>query len=174
MTALAQTKIIFRKKNSRKIKVNRKLKGESKEGFAERQMNDLWKTLIDSRNQHSMMGCSAFGGTEMEIQQPEGHPCGLLAGHAYSIIDVLDIEVKILNDKEEYETNRRRLLRLRNPWGKKEWNGPFSDGSDELIDNLKVLNTYVRRQNTQFDDDIEYFNEEASDGTFLMPYEDWL
>ena len=68
----------------------------------------------------------------------------------------------------------RRLLRLRNPWGKKEWNGAFSDGSDELTDNLKALNTYVRRQNTQFDDDIEYFSDDANDGTFLMPYEDWL
>ena len=65
-------------------------------------------------------------------------------------------------------------MRLRNPWGKKEWNGPFSDGSDELTDNLKALNTYVRYQNTKYGDDIEYFSDDANDGTFLMPYEDWL
>ena len=65
-------------------------------------------------------------------------------------------------------------MRLRNPWGKKEWNGAFSDGSDELTDNLKTLNAYVRRQNTKFNDDIEYFTDDANDGTFLMPYEDWL
>ena len=63
---------------------------------------------------------------------------------------------------------------MRNPWGKKEWNGAFSDGSDELTENLKALNTYVRRENTEFGDDIEYFSNDANDGTFLMPYEDWL
>ena len=67
-----------------------------------------------------------------------------------------------------------KLIRLRNPWGKKEWNGAFSDGSDELTENLKALNTYVRRENTEFGDDIEYFSNDANDGTFLMPYEDWL
>jgi len=67
-----------------------------------------------------------------------------------------------------------RLIRLRNPWGKKEWNGAFSDGSDELTENLKALNTYVRRENTENGDDIEYFSNDANDGTFLMPYEDWL
>ncbi len=174
MTALAQTKIIFRKKGSRKIKVNRKLPGEAKEVFLERQRNDLWKVLMDGRKQHNMMGCSAFGGTELEIQQPEGKPCGILAGHAYSIIDVIDIEVKILGEDGEYTEKCQRLIRLRNPWGKKEWNGAFSDGSDELTDNLKALNTYVRKENTQFNDDIEFFSDDANDGTFLMPYEDWL
>ena len=106
--------------------------------------------------------------------RPEGTPCGILSGHAYSIIDVIEIKVKIMNDKEEYEEADQRLMRLRNPWGKKEWNGAFSDGSDELADNLKALNTYVRFQNTKYNDDIEYFLDDSKDGTFLMPYEDWL
>jgi len=103
MTALAQTKIIFRKKGSRKIKISRKNPGESKEDFTRRQKEELWHKLIEGRKQHNMMGCSAFGGTEHEVQQPEGNPCGILSGHAYSIIDVIEIKVKIMNDKEEYE-----------------------------------------------------------------------
>lgn len=47
---------------------------------------------------------------------------GLVIGHAYSITRVLTIKQsgKVF-----------RLLRLRNPWGKKEWNGAWSDASPE-------------------------------------------
>jgi len=78
-----------------------------------------------------------------------------------------------MEDTEMIE-QEEKLIRLRNPWGKKEWNGRFSDGSDELNDNLKALNTYVRRCNTLENDDIEYFSDDANDGSFLMPYADWL
>ena len=78
-------------------------RGESKEAFVARQKQELWEKLMQGRKQHNMMGCSAFGGTEHEIQQPEGHECGILAGHAYSIIDVIDIEVKVLGEGGEYE-----------------------------------------------------------------------
>ena len=47
---------------------------------------------------NSLMGCSALGLVEGEI--PIGDvPCGILAGHAYSIIDVIEIEV-VLQDPD--------------------------------------------------------------------------
>ena len=39
------------------------------------------------------MGCSAFGSTEGEILLDGETPCGILGGHAYSIIDVILIDV---------------------------------------------------------------------------------
>ncbi|KAK3108056.1 hypothetical protein FSP39_000341 [Pinctada imbricata] len=43
---------------------------------------------------------------------------GLVGGHAYSMTDSLEI-------------NGQKLVRIRNPWGKTEWTGPWSDGSPE-------------------------------------------
>ena len=73
---------------------------------------------------HSMMGCSALGSTEGEVTYPEGVPCGILSGHAYSIIDAMCIEVKLVkkdengDDTEETEMVHQKLVRCRNPWGK--------------------------------------------------------
>ena len=60
----------------------------------------------------------------------DGEDTGILSGHAYSIIDVIE-----LPHKKEYEAlfpckNKRqthRLLRVRNPWGHGEWKLKWSD-----------------------------------------------
>jgi len=133
------------------------------------------------------MGCSAMGGgTEHEVCYPEDVPCGILSGHAYSIIDAFCIDAKVHKEqsdqdgqeeeeyKEEYDIQRVKLVRLRNPWGKKEWNGKFSDGSDELNDNIKLLNGYIRKRRTEHGEiDKEWFTDDENDGTFLMPFDDW-
>jgi len=69
MTALAQTKIVFRKKNSRKVKIRRMLPKDKKdkELYKQNMIDELWNTLKEARDNHIMMGCSAFGGTEHEI-----------------------------------------------------------------------------------------------------------
>lgn len=62
------------------------------------------------------MGCSIDAeGIETDVII-DGEACGLLARHAYAIIDVLYVP----NPRATNSTKRHRLLRLRNPWGQRE------------------------------------------------------
>lgn len=69
---------------------------------------------------------------------------GLVSGHAYSIISAHHVEGV-------------RLLKLRNPWGKTEWKGAYSDKSDKWTDSMKRAVNFV----------------DANDGSFFMTVEDY-
>lgn len=49
---------------------------------------------------------------------------GLESDHAYSILDARQV-------------NSQRLVRLRNPWGEKEWKGTLTDNWTKWPKNLK-------------------------------------
>lgn len=51
---------------------------------------------------------------------------GLVRGHAYSITKVV-----LANIVTPRAKGRIPLIRIRNPWGQTEWNGPWSDGAPE-------------------------------------------
>ena len=72
------------------------------------------------------MGCSVSGGTEHQVII-DGVKTGIMSGHAYGLNDVIELE------DEDMENPRKthRLLRVRNPWGRGEWNGKWSDDSIE-------------------------------------------
>nr|XP_033793891.1 calpain-9 isoform X2 [Geotrypetes seraphini] len=68
----------------------------------------------------SMLGCSIdiISSTESEAKTPEG----LIKGHAYSITGLNEVK---------YRGQKVQLIRIRNPWGQVEWNGPWSDDAPE-------------------------------------------
>ncbi|KAF9529624.1 hypothetical protein CPB83DRAFT_260499 [Crepidotus variabilis] len=80
--------------------------------------------------------------------EPGTTASGLVPGHAYSVLRV-------------QECRGKRFLVLRNPWGKFEWTGPWSDGSKEWtgewIGVLKELGHSL-----------------GDDGAFVMEYKDFL
>ena len=84
------------------------------------------------------MGCSVEGGTGREVFV-EGIPSGIFSGHAYGIIDVFELS----NPKKEGLRKTHRLLRIRNPWGMREWNGKWSDRSDEMEINSDLVERYI-------------------------------
>ena len=61
-----------------------------------------------------------------------------------------------------------KLIAIRNPWGKGEWNGDWSDHSDELNEHREQIEKHI---STLEDDDQFTIGEE--DGIFFMSFEDW-
>lgn len=123
------------------------LTGEGCESFETKTVDpkSFWDQLVYFHEEAFLMGCSVplpeSGGS---IESDNGR--GLLMGHAYGVLRVV-------------QTRRgQRLLQIRNPWGSKEWNGPYSDGSREMTPELRA----------------ELNHKDADDGTFYMSYEDWL
>lgn len=76
------------------------------------QKDELWETLVYFMKNKCMIGCSSNGGTEHNIYYNE-EDTGLKSGHAYALLDVLEIHD---NDCNNYHKSHR-LLRIRNPWG---------------------------------------------------------
>lgn len=66
-----------------------------------------------------MMGCSVDPSNKsIRVEQEvviDNCKCGILASHAYSILDVFTIPNPLGKTKF---TKEHRLLRIRNPWGK--------------------------------------------------------
>ena len=116
----------------------------------------------------SMMGCSVErnGKTvEMEVSM-QGHKIGIIAGHAYSILDAFEL------NKPRSKKSRKcsRLLRIRNPWGNYEWNGKWCDNSEEVIKNKEKIEEILNIKYADTDEKIDFSKD---DGTFLMRYSDF-
>ncbi|XP_059841026.1 calpain-3 isoform X4 [Hypanus sabinus] len=77
---------------------------------------DLWKFLKKLLDKGSIVCCAKPGPVGVLGEQ------GIVTGHAYSVTGV---------DKVQLKAGRVELVRVRNPWGRVEWSGAWSDRSAE-------------------------------------------
>lgn len=111
--------------------------------------DNLFNILKKAMERGSMLGCSIdiSSSAESEAQTTTG----LVKGHAYSITGVEEVT---------YRGKKIKLIRVRNPWGQVEWNGPWSDNSREW----DVIDKEEKKRLTQ---------NALDDGEFWMEFEDF-
>jgi calpain len=105
------------------------------------------------------VGCGIDGAIEGKRSD------GLMTGHAYSILDAFEI-----TDKDGAP---QKLVRIQNPWGSGnsvEWNGVWSDGSLEIINNIDAVNKAISLVGGP---QAELFVADNPDGQFLMAFDDF-
>ncbi|KJA14944.1 hypothetical protein HYPSUDRAFT_412380 [Hypholoma sublateritium FD-334 SS-4] len=110
--------------------------------------DQFWREeLMQLNNKTHLFGVS-FQGLDKERSGTTATVQGLYGSHAYSVLRVK-------------ECRGKRFLVIRNPWGKSEWTGPWSDGSKEWNgDWIQVLQ--------------ELDHVLGDDGEFVMEYADFL
>ncbi|RAK73077.1 calpain-like protein [Aspergillus fijiensis CBS 313.89] len=81
----------------------------------------FWNEELMKVNKEFLFGCGCglfSNWLDPGYRGPPRDRKGISENHSYSIMEAREID-------------GQRLLRLRNPWGKKEWNGAWSDGSEQ-------------------------------------------
>ncbi|GAA6087357.1 calpain-5-like [Tachysurus ichikawai] len=116
----------------------------------------LFSDLLNVYQQGGIISCSiAASPHERELRLANG----LVKGHAYSVTAVK--KVRLGHGLTAYFKNETiALIRMRNPWGKHEWIGAWSDSSDEWqkIGNMERKNLGITVED---------------DGEFWMSFDDW-
>ncbi|XP_078063284.1 calpain-3-like, partial [Mustelus asterias] len=80
--------------------------------------DDLWLLVKRALTQQTQASCSIEVENRRDLEKDNG--LGLLKAHAYAITEA---------DKVQQGASSVKLFRLRNPWGHKEYTGPWSDRS---------------------------------------------
>ncbi|XP_022594264.1 calpain-5 isoform X2 [Seriola dumerili] len=104
----------------------------------EEKRNELFERVLKVHNRGGLISCSirATSAADMEARLD----CGLVKGHAYAVTDVR--RVRLGHGLLAYfRSDKLTMIRMRNPWGQREWNGPWSDRMtfDDFIINFTDL-----------------------------------
>ena len=113
---------------------------------------DNFKEFVAKYLQRNGLFCTANEPSHAnDIEYPEAN--GLIKGHAYSLLSIYDIT--------KNDGTLTTLVRIRNPHGRSEWNGPWSDDSSEWLDVSDTVKTAIKYSQNE-------------DGGFFMSFDDWV
>lgn len=113
-----------------------------------------YTTVLCAINTKSSQNTRKVEGQKSEVK--EAH--GLYAGHAYSLLQAE--KVRLINGSTV------NLVRIRNPWGKCEWNREWSDHSAEW-------NDVSPAEKKRISFEPEHVSDKKGDGVFWMTFKDW-
>uniref|UniRef100_A0A915AZC1 Calpain catalytic domain-containing protein n=2 Tax=Parascaris univalens TaxID=6257 RepID=A0A915AZC1_PARUN len=121
----------------------------------------LFRTVKSAFDQKALIVAAIATKKKEEIE--ETLSCGLVKGHAYAVTAVryIDLDAKGRSFIFFTSVERQMMIRLQNPWGEKEWNGPWSDGSTEWA---QVTDAQKKEIGITVDED----------GEFWMPWNEFI
>lgn len=120
----------------------------------------LFKMMSKEMSDHALMCCAITPHSHEEAEMRTN--VGLVKGHAYGITACRKINIGDTGLFSIFRgVQKVRMIRLKNPWGEREWNGAFSDGSPEWS---KVSASEREKLGLTFEDD----------GEFWMTFEDFV
>ncbi|XP_013888263.1 calpain-5 [Austrofundulus limnaeus] len=117
----------------------------------EEKRKELFDRVLKVHDRGGLISCSirALTAADMEAKLS----CGLVKGHAYAVTDVRKVRLGhgLL---AFFKSDKLNMIRMRNPWGEKEWNGPWSDSSEEW---QKVSKSEREKMGVTVQDDGEFW-----------------
>ena len=126
----------------------------------------LWAKLLSFEAAGFLMSASVGGGSKAAADAADAME--LLTDHAYSLLRVVGLTVPT----GPAAGRQVRLVELRNPWGKKEWKGDWSDSSPMWTPELRAM-LNAGGGGAAADGAVAHAHRHhANDGTFWMAFED--
>ncbi|XP_043914835.1 calpain-5-like [Protopterus annectens] len=123
----------------------------------EEKRNAFFERVLKVHQRGGLISCSIRAHSSADMEARLG--CGLVKGHAYAVTDVRKVRLGH-GLVAFFKSEKLFMIRMRNPWGEKEWNGPWSDGSEEW---QKVSKSEREKIGVTVEDD----------GEFWMTFEDF-
>ncbi|XP_053478742.1 calpain-5a [Ictalurus furcatus] len=90
--------------------------------------NQLFERVLKVHHRGGLISCSIRATSQADMEARLD--CGLVKGHAYAVTDVHKVRLG-QGLLAFFKSEKLTMIRMRNPWGEKEWNGPWSDSSEE-------------------------------------------
>jgi calpain-15 len=115
-----------------------------------RRKDYIWNKIKKADSLGQPMATAVYSAADEDVSKSEVKKLGLVDAHAYSLIAAREIE--------DDSGKKVRLIQIRNPWGKKEWQGDWGDKSDKWTEKTKDQVDFKRK----------------NDGTFWISFEDYV